>query len=54
MPETKDTASFFSYYDVTEKIAPVIGILSFGYIEELTGSHEKLSAVLDYLFYYRS
>lgn len=38
MPETKDTASFFSYYDVTEKIAIVIGIFSFGYIDELTGN----------------
>jgi UMF1 family MFS transporter len=36
MPETKDTASFFSYYDFTEKIAIVIGIFSFGFIEELT------------------
>jgi UMF1 family MFS transporter len=38
MPQTKDTASYFSYYDLTEKIAIVIGMLSFGYIEELTGS----------------
>ncbi len=38
MPETKDTASFFSFYDVTEKIAIVIGMFSFGFIEELTGS----------------
>ena len=38
MPDTKDTASFFSYYDVTEKIAIVIGMFSFGYIEEITGS----------------
>jgi len=38
MPDTKDTASFFSFYDVTEKIAIVIGLSSFGYIEELTGS----------------
>lgn len=38
MPETKDTASFFSYYDITEKIAIVIGMFSFGLIEELTGS----------------
>jgi UMF1 family MFS transporter len=36
MPETKDTASFFSYYDFTEKIAIVIGIFCFGLIEELT------------------
>lgn len=38
MPETKDTASFFSFYDVTEKIAIVIGTFSFGFIHQLTGS----------------
>ena len=38
MPETKDTASYFSYYDLTEKFAIVIGMFSFGFIEELTGS----------------
>lgn len=37
MPKTKDTASFFSFYDVTEKVAIVIGIFSFGYIDELFG-----------------
>jgi len=37
MPVTKDTASFFSFYDVTEKIAIVIGIFTFGYIDELFG-----------------
>lgn len=34
MPETKDTASFFSFYDITEKIAIVIGLTTFAYIEE--------------------
>ena len=38
MPETKDTASFFSFYDVSEKIAIVIGMFTFGLLEELTGS----------------
>lgn len=38
MPVTKDTTSFFSFYDVTEKIAAVVGIFSFGYITELSGS----------------
>ena len=38
MPVTKDTTSFFSFYDVTEKIGLVIGMFSFGSIEELTGS----------------
>lgn len=35
---TPDTASFFSFYDVTEKIAIVIGLFTFAYIEEFTGS----------------
>lgn len=38
MPVTNDTASFFSFYDVTEKIAIVIGLSAFGYIEEVTGT----------------
>jgi UMF1 family MFS transporter len=38
MPETKDTASFFSFYDVSEKIAIVIGTFSFGFIQQRTGN----------------
>lgn len=38
MPETHDTASFFSFYDVTEKIAIVIGMFSFGFVQQLTGN----------------
>ena len=38
MPETKDTASFFSFYDVTEKLSIVIGLFSFGFIEGLTNN----------------
>lgn len=38
MPETKDTASFFSFYDVTEKLAIVIGLFSFGFIEGMTNN----------------
>lgn len=41
MPETKDTTSFFSFFDVTEKIAIVIGMLSFGVINEITGSQRN-------------
>ncbi len=37
MPVTKDTASYFSFYDVSEKIAIVIGMFSFGFINHLTG-----------------
>jgi MFS transporter, UMF1 family len=38
MPETKDTASYFSYFDLAEKFAIVIGMFSFGFVEEMTGS----------------
>jgi UMF1 family MFS transporter len=38
MPDTKDTTSFFSFYDVTEKMAIVIGLFSFGLIEGITGN----------------
>jgi len=38
MPQTKDTASFFSFYDVTEKVAIVIGMFSFGLVQEITGN----------------
>jgi len=38
LPETQDTTSFFSFYDVTEKIALVIGIFVFGFVEERSGS----------------
>jgi UMF1 family MFS transporter len=50
MPETRDTASFFSFYDVTEKIAIVIGMFSFGFINELTGSQR--SSVLALMVYF--
>jgi MFS transporter, UMF1 family len=46
MPETKDTASFFSFYDVTEKLALVIGLFSFGIIEEFTRSMRNSLLVL--------
>jgi UMF1 family MFS transporter len=39
MPETKDTASFFTYYDFTEKIAIVIGVFVFGAVHEYTADH---------------
>ncbi|TXC81705.1 MFS transporter [Luteibaculum oceani] len=38
LPDTEDTTSYFSFYDISEKIGLVIGILSYGLIEQLTGS----------------
>lgn len=38
LPETEDTASFFSFFDVSEKIGIVIGMLVYGIIDQITGS----------------
>ena len=38
MPPTRDTASFFSFYDVTEKVSMAIGLFTFGFMEHLTGN----------------
>jgi len=38
MPVTKDTASYFSFFDVSEKIGIVIGLFLFGYLTEITKS----------------
>ena len=38
IPATTETASYFSFYDVTEKLSIVLGTLLYGLIEQLTGS----------------
>jgi UMF1 family MFS transporter len=38
LPQTPDTASYFSFYDVTEKIGIVIGMLLYGAIDQMFGS----------------
>ena len=38
LPETDDSTSFFSFYDVAEKIGIVIGMVIFASIDQITGS----------------
>ncbi len=38
LPETKDTTSYFSFFDVAEKIGIVIGMGIFATIDQITGS----------------
>ena len=38
LPKTQDNATYFSFYDVTEKIAIVLGTFVFGFLIYLTGS----------------
>ena len=50
MPKTTDTASFFSFYDVTEKIGIVIGMLIYGIIAQATGSMRNATIFLGLFF----
>lgn len=46
MPETHDTTSFFSFYDVTEKMAIVIGMWSFGFIDSIMNMRSAIVALI--------
>ena len=50
MPVTHDTTSYFSFFDVTEKVAIVIGMFSFGTINEITGSQRNSVLALGIFF----
>ncbi|NRB64609.1 MAG: MFS transporter [Saprospiraceae bacterium] len=51
IPEgTKDTTSYFSFYDVLEKVAIVLGTLTFGLLDQLTGSM-RISILMLTLFF---
>ncbi|MFK7952265.1 MAG: MFS transporter [Ekhidna sp.] len=48
--ETKDTASFFSFYDVTYNLSIVIGTFVYGYVEQVTGSMRNSTIALALFF----
>ncbi len=50
LPETHDHATYFSFYDVSEKIAIVIGMFLFGLLVALTGSMQYSVLVLAVFF----
>lgn len=37
LPETEDTTSFFSYYDISEKVGIILGMVIFGFVEGYSG-----------------
>jgi UMF1 family MFS transporter len=45
-----DTASYFSFYDVTEKLSIVVGLFTFGFVESLTHEMRDSALVLDVFF----
>ncbi len=50
LPETDDTASFFSFFDVSEKIGIVIGTLLYGAVAQLTGDLRYAIIILGIFF----
>jgi MFS transporter, UMF1 family len=46
LPETEDHASYFSFFDVSEKIGLAIGTFSFGFIEGLTNIRTSVLALV--------
>jgi MFS transporter, UMF1 family len=50
LPSTTDTASFFSFYDVMEKLGMIIGTVSFGLISEATGGMRNAVLALTAFF----
>jgi len=49
MPPTKDTASYFSFYDVCDKVSTVIGTATFGIVtEELGGMRNAVLFLMTY------
>lgn len=50
LPQTQDHASYFSFYDVCDKVGLVLGTIAYGYIEELTGSMRNSILVLMIFF----
>ncbi|MBT8210470.1 MAG: MFS transporter [Eudoraea sp.] len=50
LPRTLDTASFFSFYDVSEKIGIVIGTFLYGVVAQFTGSMRNATIFLGLFF----
>lgn len=51
IPEnTDDTTSYFSFYDILEKLAIVFGTFSFGFIEQMTGGMRNSVLALGFFF----
>ncbi|MFM1807959.1 MAG: hypothetical protein RLZZ242_684 [Bacteroidota bacterium] len=50
LPDTKDTTSYFSFYEVAEKVGIVIGTFIFGYIAQSTGSMRGAALFLGIFF----
>jgi UMF1 family MFS transporter len=50
LPETEDHATYFSFFDVTEKIAIVVGTFIFGFVAAITNSMRNSFFILAIFF----
>jgi UMF1 family MFS transporter len=48
MPPTKDTASYFSFYDVCDKVSTVIGMATFGLATEAISTRSAIMFIMTY------
>lgn len=48
LPETEDHTSYFSFYDVMEKLGMIIGTITFGLISQLTGMRNSVLALITF------
>jgi UMF1 family MFS transporter len=46
LPETKDLTSYFSFYDLAEKIGLAVGTLTFGIIEGMLDIRTSILALV--------
>lgn len=49
LPKTKDSTSFFSFYDITEKIGIVFGMLIYGIVDQYSGM--RMSVLFLFVFF---
>lgn len=52
LPKTSDTTSYFSFYDVAEKIGIVVGMSLYGIIDQITGSMRNSVLFLVIFFFF--
>ncbi|MFT6686871.1 MAG: UMF1 family MFS transporter [Bacteroidia bacterium] len=50
LPDTEDHATYFSFFDVTEKIAIVVGTFIFGFVASITNSMRNSFFILAIFF----
>ncbi len=50
IPQTDDNASFFSFYSITDKVSIIFGLLSYGWINQIT--HNMRTSILFLVSYF--